>query len=160
MGITYNNGGDNTIRVYCDAAYLVHENCKRRSGMVVYLNGGVVDTHSSKQKLVVISSSEAELASLCNGAQGILYYIELMKCHDEIPGKYILMENNESTITMVSNNIPSNHGSKHIQVRYYFIQQHIDDGKLSLEYCNTKDMIADLMTKPLIGTDFYNLRDN
>ena len=39
--------------------------------------------------------------------------------------------------------------SKHIIVRDSFIKQHIDDGKIALEYLPTEDMCADMLTKPL-----------
>ena len=37
--------------------------------------------------------------------------------------------------------------SKHIDVRDHFVRELIWEGKLKLEYMNTKEMIADMMTK-------------
>ena len=46
--------------------------------------------------------------------------------------------------------IPIVHGrSKHIDVHFHFVCDYITDGRISLEYCPTKDNIADLLTKPL-----------
>ena len=39
--------------------------------------------------------------------------------------------------------------SKHIDVHFHFVRDYIADGRILLEYCPTKDNIADLLTKPL-----------
>lgn len=48
--------------------------------------------------------------------------------------------------------------SKHIHVRYFFVKQHIDCDDLKIEHLPTDDMTADLLTKPLVGHEFYKLR--
>ena len=39
--------------------------------------------------------------------------------------------------------------SKHIRVRYHFIRGCLEDGSIKASYINTKDQLADLLTKPL-----------
>jgi hypothetical protein len=39
--------------------------------------------------------------------------------------------------------------TKHIDVHYHFIQWIIEEGKISLVYCPTEDMVADVFTKAL-----------
>lgn len=39
--------------------------------------------------------------------------------------------------------------SKHIETRYHFIREKISEKIISLEYLNTKEMIADSLTKPV-----------
>jgi hypothetical protein len=39
--------------------------------------------------------------------------------------------------------------TKHIDIRYHFIRQNIEDGYISLEYCPTEEMVADILTKAL-----------
>ena len=41
--------------------------------------------------------------------------------------------------------------SKHFRVRYHFIKELIEAGILEIEYCPTKSMIADILTKPMTG---------
>ena len=43
---------------------------------------------------------------------------------------------------------------QHIEIRYYFITDHIAQGKMSLAYCPTDATVTDYFTKPLQGTKF------
>ena len=50
--------------------------------------------------------------------------------------------------------------TKHIDVRYHYIREMIADGKISVSYLNTLDMISDMLTKPLETKLFVKHRDN
>jgi hypothetical protein len=47
--------------------------------------------------------------------------------------------------------------SKHIRVRYHFIQGCLEEGSIKASYINTKDQLADLLTKPLGRIKFLEL---
>ena len=49
--------------------------------------------------------------------------------------------------------------TKHINVRYFFITNQISKGEVRVEWCPTKDMVADFLTKPLQGASFKRFRD-
>ena len=49
--------------------------------------------------------------------------------------------------------------TKHIDVRYHLIRDHLSKGTFELTYKNTKEMIADIFTKPLPRDQFKLLRD-
>ncbi|WVZ89813.1 hypothetical protein U9M48_036172 [Paspalum notatum var. saurae] len=48
--------------------------------------------------------------------------------------------------------------SKHIRVRYHFIRDCREEGSIKARYINTKDQLADLLTKPLGRIKFLELR--
>ena len=52
-----------------------------------------------------------------------------------------------------------NRNSKHINVRFFFIKQYLDDDVMKISHCPTKEMIADICTKPIQGEQFRVLRD-
>jgi hypothetical protein len=47
--------------------------------------------------------------------------------------------------------------SKHIQVRYHFIRGCLEEGSFKVYYVNTKDQLANLLTKPLGRIKFLEL---
>ena len=46
--------------------------------------------------------------------------------------------------------------TKHINVRYLLIMDQISKEEVHVEWCPTKDMVANFMTKPLQGTNFQS----
>ena len=52
----------------------------------------------------------------------------------------VIFEDNQSAISMARF-----HGrSKHIAIKYHFIREQVNCGKINLRYCRTNDMNADL----------------
>ena len=47
--------------------------------------------------------------------------------------------------------------SKHMIAKYGFVKQYVDMGKVELIHCRTQVMVADMLTKPLGGTDLKKL---
>lgn len=48
--------------------------------------------------------------------------------------------------------------TRHLNIRYFFLTDQIEKGKIKVEYCPTDEMIADYFTKPLQGTKFKKFR--
>ena len=68
-----------------------------------------------------------------------------------------VMEDNQSCIAMAKN--PQHHGkSKHIEIKYHFVRKLVENETIKLEYCSTKEMIADILTKGLNREQFCYLR--
>jgi hypothetical protein len=39
-----------------------------------------------------------------------------------------------------------------MDVRYHFCREKVDSGDIEVQYCETENMIADVLTKPLVST--------
>ena len=50
--------------------------------------------------------------------------------------------------------------SKHIDTRYHFICELVNDGQISLLFCGSKEQLADMFTKPLGTSAFVYQRDH
>ena len=46
--------------------------------------------------------------------------------------------------------------TKHINVRYFFIKDRIDNGEIQVKWCPTDEMTADFFSKPLQGQKFHD----
>ena len=52
----------------------------------------------------------------------------------------------------------NNMKAKHILMKYFTVKEYTDAGLLRIQYRSTKDMLGDILTKPLIGEQFVKLR--
>ena len=60
----------------------------------------------------------------------------------------IILEDNQGCIALSEN--PIHHKrTKHIDVRYHYTREKVEDGTIKLEYISTEDQVADLLTKAL-----------
>jgi hypothetical protein len=49
--------------------------------------------------------------------------------------------------------------TKHISVRYFWMKEKVDNNEIKFEYVPTKNMVSDILTKPLSGKQFVKLRN-
>jgi hypothetical protein len=63
-----------------------------------------------------------------------------------------------STMVMANKGEGNPNNSRHINIRYFYIKELIESGLVTVEYCPTLEMKADILTKPLIGNNFFKLR--
>ena len=50
------------------------------------------------------------------------------------------------------------HGrTKHVDIKYHFVREKIATGAITVPYCKTDDMVADIFTKPLFAPRFKRL---
>ena len=74
--------------------------------------------------------------------------------------KYILYQENNSTILLEENGSKSSYiNKKHIKTRYFYIRYHINSGEVSVENCPTDYMLVDYFTKTVQGVKFHDLWD-
>jgi hypothetical protein len=71
----------------------------------------------------------------------------------------IVYQNNMSTLSLEKNgHVSSSKRIKHIKAKYFFIRHYYQSVDINLKYCSTNDMCADILTKPLQGNTFRQLR--
>ena len=115
---------------------------------------------ASKQKLNTRSSTEAELVGCDDVITKILWTRLFMEAQGYKIKQNILYQDNKSTILLVENGTKSaGKRLRALNIRYFFVTDQVQKGKLEVEYCPTKEMWADLMTKSLQGSDFKRSAD-
>lgn len=122
---------------------------KSVSGYAFYQYGCLISWSSQKQKVIASSSTEAEyyslLYTLCEALWIRLFLTSILLPH---PTPFPLLCDNQSAITLTNSDTNSPQ-SKHIDVRYHFIHEKIEDGTFETSWILTADMTADIFTKPL-----------
>ena len=70
-----------------------------------------------------------------------------------------MCEDNLNAISMtIAKNPTACRRTKHIDVKYHYIREKVNENKIFLQYCNTNDMLADILTKGLAKQKFENFR--
>ena len=130
------------------------------TGNVFLMASGPISWLSKKQAVVALSTSEAEYVALSLATQEVVWLRKLLitdlKAASQQPTT--LMEDNQGAIAIARN--PVAHArTKHIDIRYHYIREAMQNGIVNLCYCPTEVMIADILTKPLPKERFEMLRD-
>ena len=159
LGLTLEVGSSISVIGFIDASYGVHADGKSHTGTAITLGSGVVFAKSTKQKVVSKSSTEAELIGLSDSASQVIWTREFLMGQGYQLDAATIFQDNMSTIAMVKRGHSSSERSRHINIRYFFVKDRVDQGDIKIEYRPTGEMLADVLTKPLQGTLFVKLRD-
>lgn len=154
-------GAESTgLTLFADAAYAIHKDGKSHSGVLINMGKGKspILSQSLKQRLVTLSSTEAELDALVNGLKRLQPIRRLLEEFHLLESEATkVMQDNKSTITIASSGEGYAGKSKHMRVRYHAIAEQIALGEIELTHCPTIKMLADLLTKPGGGSHFPDL---
>jgi hypothetical protein len=70
-----------------------------------------------------------------------------------------LFQDNKSTIFLVEKGRSASEKTRHISIRYFWVKDVIDRSEATIKHMPTEDMTADILTKPLQGKLFLQLRE-
>ena len=123
----------------------------------VYKGGAAISWISFKHTCVALSTSE-EYIALSAASQEAVWLQQLYSdLLNEKIQETVIFEDNQSAIHLAKNQ--QVHGrSKHIDIKYHFIRDLVEAGKIDLMYCASEDMVADILTKALRAARFEKLR--
>ena len=148
------------IEGYIDAALGSHPDGKGHSGAIVKINGNTVHVRSTKQRIVAKDSTEAELVALSDKLSGVVF-VKSFLLSQGIPVKSctIYQDNqpNISWITSTAEVYLKKFRNKYMRIRRNLVKQAIDNDEFELQYLPTEDMLADILTKPIVGSRFSKL---
>ena len=146
------------VLAYIDASYAVHGDYRSHTGGIITLGSGPVFTKSSKQKLNVVSSTEAELVAISDVLPQLIWTREFLVEQGYSVDPITLYQDNTSTIHLANNGKSGAERTRHIAIRYFWISDRIAAGEMKIEHLGTSEMIADYLSKPLQGELFRKLR--
>jgi hypothetical protein len=148
-----------TIKWYVDAAFAVHYDFKSHTGATMTLGRGVLISISSKQKSNARSSTEAELIGVDDVITKILWTRLFIEAQGFKVKTNIVYRDNTSSMKLEKNGkASSGKRTRHFNIKFFYITDLIDQKLVDIEYCPTDEMIADYMTKALVGNKFYFFR--
>ena len=87
---------------------------------------------------MALSDASREVIFIRNLLQGIGYKLE---------GPTALFGDNNGSLALANN--PCDQKSKHLEVRYFFVRQKVEQGRVAVTRVSTQDQLADVLTKAL-----------
>ena len=126
---------------------------KSTSGHMVTFAGGAVAWQSRLQKCVALSTTEAELIAAVEATKELLWLRKFTMELELKQQRYLLFCDNQSAIHLAKNS--SFHSkAKHIEIRYHWIRDIMDEKLVELEKIHIDDNGLDMLTKVLLRNKF------
>ena len=150
FAITYKQGGFK-LTAFSDANWGNNpDNGKSMSSYIVFLANAPVSFKVGLQGLTAQSTMEAELVAAALAMKEAVFCSNMMKelgfgtRFDSVP----LYIDNTSALHVAGNRTYSSR-VKHVALRYFFIQELVKEGRITVKYVKTEDQLAHIGTKHL-----------
>ena len=154
-GLTIRDNPDEElkIQVWADASDNSHYDGKGHTGIFISIGdetGSPLYYASKVQSLVSRSSTEAELIAVYQSIPHALWAMEALTDWGYTQTQIVLYQDNISAI------VASHDGNKpfsklsHVNRRFFNAREYIHNGTIIMPHCDTRSMIADPLTKPMI----------
>lgn len=161
FGITYGNSLDNltgqnsdVLLMASDASFGDNEGRKSSQGFIAYLYGGPIVWHSSKQRSVTTSTTEAELVSLSAAARELMAlerFLGHLERKTTIQKKLVC--DNKQTVKILTQKAPLlSTKLRHVDIHQHWLRQILQNDvkdNIELTWVPTSHMPADGLTKRL-----------
>jgi len=158
LGITYDSQGERKLIGFSDSDFAGDKTGKSTSGRVVFLGNAAIYWKSTRQTLVTLSSTEAELVSLCDLVKDVTWIRRLaleLNIIDEQPIE--IRCDNTSAIRIVKDE-KAIQRTRHMTVRASYPREQEEKGIVSIQHCKSDQQRADILTKVTSINTFLKLR--
>ena len=144
---------------WVDVAFATHPDRKSHTGGCMSFGRGTFLCMSNKHKLVSRSTTESEFVGASDYVPNIIWVKAFLKGQGYEVKTVYLQQDNESAIKLLTNGRKSaGKQSRHIDIRYWWTKDRLEQHDITVQYCPTLEMLADYLTKPLQGALFRKFR--
>ncbi|GJZ33829.1 retrovirus-related pol polyprotein from transposon TNT 1-94 [Tanacetum coccineum] len=149
MGLWYPKDSGFELIAYSDADHAgCKDDCKSTSGGLQFLGGKLMSWSSKKQDCTAMSTAEAEYVSLSACCAQVIWMRTQLLDYGYKYNRIPMYCDSKSAIAISCN--PVQHSkTKHIDIRYHFIKEHVEKGTVEIYFVGTEYQLADLFTKAL-----------
>ena len=147
------------LTLYVDSG-LAMDPDKRRSryGYIILLNANPIAFGTGLTQKTATSTPVAEYIAMAHGLKELLWTYQILKTIGlDVATPMRVLEDNQACIHIADNPV-SQKRTRQMDIRYHFIRDYIEDGTITVQYCPTKDMLADILTKAMPRSTFQRLR--
>nr|GEU78779.1 retrovirus-related Pol polyprotein from transposon TNT 1-94 [Tanacetum cinerariifolium] len=145
-GLWYSKNSAISLTAFADADHAGCQDTRRStSGSMKLLGDRLVSWSSKRQKSVAISSMEAEYIALSGCCAQVLWMRSQLSDYGLGFNKIPMYYDNKSTIALCCNNVQRSR-SKHIDIRYHFIKEQVENGVVELYFFRMEFQLANIFT--------------
>ncbi|GJY84883.1 retrovirus-related pol polyprotein from transposon TNT 1-94, partial [Tanacetum coccineum] len=149
QGLWYPKDSSIALTAFADADHAGCQDTRRStSGSMQFLGDRLVRWSLKRQKSVAISSTKAEYIAMSVYCAQILWMRSQLIDYGLGFNKIPMYSDNKRAISLCCNNVQHSR-SKHIDIRFHFIKEHVKNGVIELYFVNTEYQLADIFTKAL-----------
>ncbi|GJX49993.1 retrovirus-related pol polyprotein from transposon TNT 1-94 [Tanacetum coccineum] len=149
LGLWYPKDSGFDLTAYSDADHAgCHLDRKSTSGSVQFLGDKLVCWSSKKQNCVSISTTESEYVAVSGCYAQVLWMCTQLTDYGFFYDRVSIYCDSKSAIAISCNPVQQTR-TKHTDVRYHFIKDHVEKGTIELYFVGTEYQLADLFTKSL-----------
>ncbi|GJT19231.1 retrovirus-related pol polyprotein from transposon TNT 1-94 [Tanacetum coccineum] len=149
QGLWYPKDSSIALTAFADADHAGCQDTRRStSGSMQFLGDRLVSWSSKRQKSAAISSTEAEYIAMSGCCAQILWMRSQLTDYGLGFNKIPMYCDNKSAIALCCNNVQHSR-SKHIDIRFQFIKEYVENGVIELYFVNTEYQLANIFTKAL-----------
>jgi hypothetical protein len=144
-----------------DASYAEHADGKSHTGGCVGFESDLscwVIHICNKQPVVAKSTCESELIAVNKVGDYVEWSIQFLEELGYPQETVTIQQDNKCSMEILRAGTGSFKRAKHIKVRFFWLKDLIDTGRVLLKYVATGELVADILTKPLTGGAFKYLR--
>ncbi|GKE14636.1 retrovirus-related pol polyprotein from transposon TNT 1-94 [Tanacetum coccineum] len=153
-GLWYPKDSSIALTAFADADHAGFQDTRCSTpGSMQFLGDRLVSWSLKRQKSTAISSTEAEYIAMSSCCTQILWMRSQLTDYDLGFNKIPMYCDNKSAIASSCNNVQHSR-SKNIDIRFYFIKEHVENGVIKLYFVNTEYQLADIFTKALARIEF------
>ena len=140
---------------YCDADWASDSDDRKSvSGNLFVYGGAAISWLSKKQHIVALSTTEAEYISSSLAAQEAVWLRRLFRGIGVNVSRPMSSNEDNLGALNLANNSSFHARTKHIDIRFHFIRSMVENKEIEINYCSTKEILADILTKGPDRTTF------
>jgi hypothetical protein len=159
-GLMFSKNNHLRVNGYTDADWAGNTTDRRStSGYFMFVGGNLVTWRSKKQKVVALSSAEAEFRGMAKGLCELLWIKRLLTEIGFAPTSEMdLFCDNKAAIAIAHNPIQHDR-TKHVEIDRHFIKENLEAKIIRFPFVKSEDQLVDILTKAVSSKDFYNSLD-
>jgi len=120
---------------------------KNTSGYVFYMGSGAISWASKKQRIVALSTAEVEYVAATAAACQAIWMRRMLRSLCEEQTKITVIFCDNSSAIALSKNVVFHKRTKHIDTKFHYIRELVNNGEIVLVHCRTQEHVADILKK-------------